>query len=151
MAELSQAMPLMKSLDPDSYKRFRGLPLEAVFIGQNDGSPSWISVTFSVTEPLGIPSISSRTTHCPGQCGNQVFAYGIIGTRSAILGAKKLNPRLLEDGDPETIAASLIEIEIDKEPEYVGRPMSELVLHKNGVRWIYPGACNRSSSQKKTP
>jgi hypothetical protein len=44
-------------------------------------------------------------------------------------------------GDPEKIAALLIEIEIAKEPEAVGRPISELVLTKSGARWIYGGAC----------
>jgi hypothetical protein len=146
-AELSRAMPLMKNDSPDRYEIIRQVPLTAVFIGRNNGMLSWIIVAFSVSEPVGIPSVSSRIINCPGQCGDRVYRYGIIGEQFAIADAEKANPRLLE-GNPEKIAASLIEIEIDKEPDLVGPPISELVLGNSGVRWIYPGACKGNPSQK---
>lgn len=138
-AELTRALPEMKRNSPDAYQFVHGHPLEAMFVGMEGGSPVWAGIVFWDTETFGATSVASSKFSCPGQCTDGSFLF--MGARTAVGKARERNPRLLT-GDPEKVAGSLIEIEINGEPDYAGGPVSLLRLDKEGAHWTRPGACH---------
>jgi hypothetical protein len=132
-AELIRVLPMMKLHTSDQYQYLHGKPMDGIFIGIESGSPMWIVIHFF--EKSG--TVMSEKHVCHLECGNGGIPLGVT---QAIREAGQRNPQL-GTGDPETVAASLVQIEIDGQPEDVGGPIAELRLDKTGAHWLQPGVC----------
>ena len=132
--QLNRILPIMKLRAPELYRSLNGHLLDGLFVGMQDGSPTWIDVHF-----WELPSaVHSQRNVCPGQCAPGGII--VLGVRRAIVEAEHHSGQF-PTGDPETLAASLVKIEIDGEPEDVGPPISELRIDRTGAHWLSRGVC----------
>jgi hypothetical protein len=140
--KLIRTLLRMKKEDPDTYKFFKGEPLQGIFAGTENGTPIWETIDFLSTESSrGEILVDSVKMRCPGDCSaiNPVN-YTFLGHRRAIGEGHDRSPNILE-GPPEKVLALLIEIEITGESYAVRPPVSILSIDMDGPRWISPGVC----------
>jgi hypothetical protein len=132
---------------PDLYDKFKDSALEVFFFGLENGAPTLIEARFQFLANGGAVSTRVHRLSCPGDCVPDT-ELRFLGFRSAINHAYALN-RSIVNGDPENVTASLVQMEIDQEGQYVGPPVAVLAIDKSGQAWIQQGACRSSASGPK--
>jgi len=122
-----------KVKSPDTY-RSRGTRslLTTVFAGFHDGKPMVVVQNFF----LSPPKISYNRTFLTDKPGNNFMAYGeadAIQQQLKVPGWTTTNPI-------ELVTKSL-NLEIERDPQFVGGPLSIIELWEKEYRWIEGGLC----------
>jgi len=118
-------------------ERFVKHPIHSVIVaGLENGELLLMVRTFKlIISPSGSLSFEIGRFACPGDC-QASFVTMFEGQTEAIRRYLQENEYFLYDTDPTTAARNLVELEISKDPSFVGPPIDILRLTRAGAEWI---------------
>jgi hypothetical protein len=118
-------------------ERFSTYPMHTIIVvGSDNGELVLIVRTFRpILSRSGSLSFEIRRFDCPGDC-QESFITVFGGQTEAIRNYLQENEYFLSSTDPVTAVRDLVELEISKDPSFVGPPVDILRLTKNGAEWV---------------
>jgi hypothetical protein len=118
-------------------ERFVKRPLHTVIIAGLDHEELVLMVrTFRLVVSMsGALSVEIGRFACPGDC-QAAFITVFEGRTEAIREYLRQNEHFLSYNDPATAVRGLVELEISKDPSFVGPPVDILRLTRQGAEWL---------------
>ena len=118
-------------------ERFVKYPIHTLIVAGLDNEELVLMVrTFKlIISPSGSISFEIRRFVCPGDCQGS-FVTIFLGQTEAIRRYLQEHEYFLYYTDPATAVRNLVELEISKEPSFVGPPIDILRLTRDGAEWI---------------
>ncbi len=119
------------------HQRFIKYPMHTIIIvGSDNGELVLMVRTFRlILSRSGTISFEIRRFDCPGDC-QESFTTVFGGRTEAIRKYLQENEYFLPYTDPVTAVRELVELEISKDPSFVGPPVDILRLTRNGAEWV---------------
>jgi hypothetical protein len=103
-----------------------------------------------IISPSGSLSFEIGRFACPGDC-QASFVTIFEGQTEAIRKYLQENEYFLYYTDPTTVVRNLVELEVSKDPSFVGPPIDILRLTRGGAEWIQRKSLCTDIQNNSTP